>query len=787
MAPLTRKLLRDLARLKGQVFTIGLVVGCGIASLVGLRSTFSSLAVSRDAYYERHRFAQVFASARRAPEWLARKLEALPGVARVYTRVVEEVRLQPPGEQGWVNGRLVSVPDHGEPPLNGLVLRSGRLPEPSRPDEVLVLEAFAGTFKLRPGERLRAVINGKLRDLQVVGTALSPEYVYALRPGALSDEGGRFGILWMPRRALAAAFDQEGTFNDVCLALKPGASEGAVTHDLDRLLEPFGGFGAVGRARQSSNQILESELGQLDQMATMIPLVFLAVAAFLVNVVLSRLVSLQRAEIAALKALGYSNREVAGHLFGLVFVIVLLGALLGTAGGAAYGRWMTDLYADYFRFPVLEYRLGRSVLAGTLLVSVAAAGSGAWFAIRAALRLPPAEAMRPPAPPSYRASSLGRSRLGRLLGPMAMMILREIIRRPLRTFFSAVGIGAAVGIMIVGRFSYDSLEYLLSVLVLEQQREDLSVAFPQPVSERSLGEVRLLPGVLAAEGLQVVPTRISSDGRFRDVPLIGLAEGSQLRRIVERSGRAVQPSSAGLLLTSKLAEILGVRPGSNVLVEEREGQRRRWLLPVGGLADEGLGLQAYLGQAQLDRLRGERRRISMLLLRVDPSRREQLLRRLDGSPRLSRVDSVREMVAGMRDQTGKYMSVITVVVSILAGCIAVGVVYNNARVSLSQRARDLASLRVLGFSRVEVSGVLLGEMGVQIAIGLPFGVLLGHWWAQGIAETINPEMMRFPVIVSASTHAIAIGVAVLAGLASALWVRRRLDHLDLIAVLKTRE
>jgi putative ABC transport system permease protein len=787
MRPLHRKLLRDLARLKGQVITIALVVASGIASLVGLRSTFSSLAVSRDAYYERHRFAQVFARAERAPESLADRIEALPGVARVYTRVVEEVRLQPPGERSWLSGRLVSIPDHGEPPLNGLVVVTGRLPEATQPDEVLVLEAFAGAFHLRVGDRLRAVINGKLRDLRVAGTALSPEYVYALRPGALSDEGGRFGVLWMRRRPLAAAFDQRGTFNDVCLSLSPGASLDAVVEGLDRLLEPFGGVGAVGRAHQPSNRILESELQQLDQLATMIPLIFLAVAAFLVNVVLSRLVSLQRPEIAALKAIGYRNREIAGHLFALVFIILAAGAAIGTAAGAAYGRWMTDLYAGYFRFPLLAYRLSGPVLAASLLVSAAAAASGAWFAIRAAVRLPPAEAMRPPAPPSFRARRIGRTSLGRLLGPVAMMILREMIRRPLRTLFSAVGLGAAVGVMIVGRFSYDSLEHLLSVLVLEQQREDLSVSFLQPVPARALAEARHLPGVLAAEGMQVVPVRIGLQGRTREVPLIGLPEGGQLRRIVERSGRVLPAPAGGLLLTSKLADILGARPGSEVLLEERQGRRRRWLLPVTGLADEGLGMQVYATTAQLDRLQGQEPRLSVLLLRIDPTRREPLLRRLDALPGMASVDSVKEMVAGMRTQMGKYMSVITLVVSVLAGCIAVGVVYNNARVSLSQRARDLASLRVLGFTRREVSAVLLGELGLQIAIGLPFGVLLGHWWAHGVADSIDPETLRFPVIVSFSTHAIAIGLAVAAGLASALWVRRRLDHLDLIAVLKTRE
>ena len=790
-SPLTRKLLRDLGRLKGQVFTIALVVGAGIASLVGLRSTFGSLAESRDAYYERYRFAQVFARAERVPDWLAGHIESVPGVARVYTRVVEDVRLQPENAGGfveqWSSGRLVSLPDDGFPPLNGLHLRSGRLPQPSRTDEVVLLEAFADAFAVRPGHRVRAVINGKLRDLRVVGTALSPEYVYALRPGALSDEFGRFGILWMSRTALAAAFDQQGSFNDVSLALQPGASEAAVKHQLDQLLQPYGGLGAVGRDQQTSNNILDSELEQLDQMATMIPAIFLLVAAFLVNVVLSRLVGLQRPEIAALKALGYTNREIAGHFFGLVVVTVTLGIALGTAGGASFGRWMTDLYASFFRFPVLRYHIGRDVMAVAALVSAAAAALGAWMAVRGAVRLPPAEAMRPPAPASYRLRGIERGRLARWLGPAPMMVLREALRRPLRTLASALGIGAAVGVMILGRFNFDSLDHLLSVLVLEQQREHLSVSFLRPVPASAVAEVELMPGVLAVEASLTVPVRIFHGGRHRDVPLLGLPPGGELRRIVDRDGRTVSLPAQGLLLTRKLSELLGVAPGGTVEIAEQEGARRRWSLPVAALADEALGLQAYLPLPELIHLRREEPRVNQLLLRIDPRARQQLVSRLQRSPRVFSVDDIRAGIAAMRAQSGKYMSVITVVISILGGCIAVGVVYNNARVTLSQRERDLASLRVLGFTRAEVSSVLLGELGLQVLLGVPLGVLLGHAWALAIAAGIDPERLRLPVVIGPTTLAFAIGLAVASAALSALWVRRRLDRLDLIAVLKTRE
>jgi putative ABC transport system permease protein len=448
---------------------------------------------------------------------------------------------------------------------------------------------------------------------------------------------------------------------------------------------------------------------------------------------------------------------------------------------------MTDLYAGFFRFPVLRYQLSWQVLGLAAGVSAAAAGLGAWMAIRAAVHLPPAEAMRPPAPAHYRLRGFERGRLARMLGTVPMMIVRETLRRPLRSLASALGVGAAVGVMIIGRVNFDSLEYILSDLMLEQQREDLTVSFLRPVPAEALNEVKTIPGVNEAEGMYTVPVRISHGGRHRDIPLQGMLPDARLRRIVTGGGDVVPMPGDGLMLTRKLADLLGITVGQTVELEEKEGERRLWRLPVHRLADEALGLQAYISLPGLYRLRQEQPRLNLLLLRIDPLAREQVERRLHRSPQLSSIDSLPDMVAAMRAQSGRYMSVITAVICILGGCVAVGVVYNNARVALSQRARDLASLRVLGFTRTEVSRVLLGELAVQVLVGLPLGVLLGHAWSRAIIASIDTERLRLPVIIGPVTLSLSMGLAIAAAALSALWVSRRLDRLDLIAVLKTRE
>ena len=433
ISALDKKLLRDLRGLVGQVITIALVVACGIASYVTMRSAFDSLTFSRDAYYERYRFGDVFAHLERAPGGLKARIEALPGVARVETRVYEGVMVPMPGMTRPASGTVVSVPAGSRPGLDDLHLKSGRWVDSARDDEVLLLNAFAEAHGLGLGDSVPAVINGTLRELRIVGLAMSPEFVFTMPPGGMSYDPKSIAILWMAEHAVSAAFQMEGGFNNVILKLEPSASEAEVLTQLDRLLEPYGGIGAVPRSKQPSHFMLQGELVQLEGMATVVPVFFLFVAAFLLNVVLSRLVYLQRSQIATLKAVGYADRDVGLHYVKLVSVIVLLGAGVGLTVGHWLGELMTEMYTgQYFRFPTPEYRLEPGVALISVGISLAAAVIGALASARAVAALPPAEAMRPPAPATYRRSLLEILGLFRFVGPAPRMVIREVERRPLR-------------------------------------------------------------------------------------------------------------------------------------------------------------------------------------------------------------------------------------------------------------------------------------------------------------------------------------------------------------------
>ena len=788
MRALTRKLLRDTRHLGGQVITVALVVACGVAAFVSMNGTHRALSESLDAWYARARFADLFVHLERAPRSLSTRLESLPGVAEGEARVVVPASLDVEGFGEPIRGQMVSLPASGAPGLGRIQLREGRVPVPGRETEVVISEAFARAHRLGPGADFHAVIEGKRTRLRVVGAALSPEFIFAVAPGAMFQDDARYGVVWMLEDVLASAAGMEGAFNDYLIRLAPEASPEDVRDAVDRLLAPYGGLGATLRERQLSHRFITQEIQQLQGYARIVPLLLLLVAAFLVNVVLARLVALQREQIAALKALGYTNLEIGLHFLWLVLMVVGFGAVAGILLGAAMGTALCGLYLDVFHFPEIHFRLGVVGALGAVLATLLTALAGALGSVWRAARLPPAEAMRPAAPPSYAPSLLERRGLHARLPPELRMVVRDLERSPWRLVFSSLAIALAVATLVVGRFSNDAIRVLMERQFDLAQREDVSVSFFDAVSEGALRELAQLPGVLRVEGLRDVPARLVVGPIEREVALTALPDGGQLRRVLDTGAQPVEIAGPGLTLSRVLAARLGVGPGDEVEVQLREGQRRVRTLKVQQVIDESFGLGAYLTPDALARLTGESRRFTTALLLVDPLQTATLDARLKELPKVASISRSAQARARFNQQSTEGLRVFTAFLVGFAATIAVGVIYNNARVALAVRSRDLATLRVLGFTRREISLVLFVESGAGLVLGLPLGMVFGRILAWvTIAAGVDTELFRIPVVVSPPTYAFAAIVTGVAGVLSALLVRRRLDHLDLLGVMKARD
>ena len=787
MSPLNRKLLRDVWSLKGQATAISMVIGAGVAMFIMYLSTFHSLRLTQQTYYDRYRFADVFAGLTRAPMNLRDRVAEIPGVARADARVVVDVTLDVPDLTEPASGRLIGIEVPPRPMLNDLFLRRGRLPSPGRPDEVLVSEAFALARDLGPGDRVGAIINGRRRELEIVGIALSPEYIYSIRPGELIPDDARFGIFWMHGRGLAAAFNMEGGFNNLALTLLPGASESDVIARLDRLISIYGGLGAIPRALQTSHWYLDNELRQLQSVGLILPVIFLLVAAFLLNVVLSRIVSVQREQIAALKALGYTNVELAWHYTKLSLLIGAAGGVIGVVFGAWMGSGMTSIYNGFFRFPTLTYRLPPDVVVGGVAVSFIAAILGALNAVRSAAALPPAEAMRPEAPARFRRSVLERLGLARYLSAPVRMILRNVGRHPVRAATSIIGIAASVAMLILGTFFLDSIAVLMDVQFFVIQRQDITVSFVLPASGRALHEIRRLPGVIDAEPMRAVPARLRAAQRSRIVSLQGLVANAELNRVVDVAGGPMRLPPDGLVLSLKLAEVLDARVGDLVTVEVLDGRRPIARVKVAGIVEEYMGTSAYMEIDAVRRLVKQGGTLSGAFLKVDQAHARSLYDRLKQTPMVAGVSLKRSAIESFEKTLAETFYVMIFFNLLFSSVIAFGVVYNAARVSLSERSRELASLRVLGFTRGEISFILLGELAVVILLAIPLGLLLGYAFAGALVAAFNTELYRFPLVITPRTYAYAATAVLVAATVSGLAVRSRLDHLDLVAVLKIRE
>ena len=788
MRALNLKLFRDLWHMRGQVLAIAAVIMGGVATLVMSLSTYDSLYGTRERFYQEFRFAQVFASLKRAPEPVAARLKAIPGVERVETRVVAGVKLELEDYDKPMTGLLLSLPDGGNPMLNTLHLKRGRMVRPYNADEVVLSDTYADAHHLEPGDRVVAIINGKRKPLTIVGVALSPEFVYQIAPGAMFPDFERYGVLWMSRHALAAAYNMEGAFNDVSLTLAPGTQEQNVIDRMDTVLAPYGGTGAYGRRDQFSNHFLDEELKQLRTMATVFPTIFLGVAAFLLNVVVSRLVATQREQIAILKAFGYSHLAIGWHYVKLVMAMTLIGVAGGVALGAWFGKGLANVYMEFYRFPYLDYVLPPGVILIALAVSMLAGVSGTLFSVNRAVRLPPAEGMLPETPTLYRTTFIERIGLQRWFAQPSRMILRHIERRPVKSLLTLFGIACACGLMMVGNYQKDAIDFMVDIQFRQASREDLDVSFIDPTSGKALHELAALPGVRHVEGFRDVPAILSfRHHRYRTV-LYGIQPEGRLHRVLDAGLHPVRVPPGGVVLTDHLANnILHIKPGELLTVKVLEGKRPTRQVPVLGVTKQYLGVSAYMQRDSLNAMLHEGNVVSGAYLALTPGTEQKVYAELHERPRVLGMVANSSAVKSFHDTIGDFILFYNMVATLLAGSIGFGVVYNSARIALSERGRELASLRVLGFTRAEIAYILLGELATLTLAAIPVGFLVGIGLTGILVLAFESDLYRLPMIIEPANYAMGAAVVIASALVSGLLIWHRLGRLDLVAVLKTRE
>lgn len=784
---LTKKLLRDIWQMRSQIFAIILVIICGIAVFIMSSSTLQSLQLTRKLYYQSQRFADIFVDLKRAPLSEIGRIKRINGVQYVDAGICANVNIEIPDFNDPIQGKLISYDDKKLMHLNQPYLTKGRFLSNYREEEVLVSDAFYQAHNLKLHDTFNMVINGKKRKFTIVGVALSPEYIYQIAPGSLFPDYKRYAIIWMGHNAFAHAYNMDGAFNNLNITILPETNPKQVINEVDHILEPFGGLGAYPRNEQLSHRFLQEEFKQLRTMAILFPLIFFGVAGFLLNIFVIRLIQTQREQIAILKAFGYSNLQIVFHYFQMVILIVILGVVGGIVIGIWMGHGLSEIYTEFYRFPYLHYHLDLSVVITAIKMCLCVSLIGPMIATNRAFLLTPAQGLRPEPPGNFRNSLIERIGIFNNLSYVAKMIWRNIERKPYKSLMTLIGIGCSGGILIVGNFQKAAVDHMIDVQFHLSQKEDIQVSFNEPISTKALYSLRSIPGINFAEGQRTVAVRLTFEHRNYLTSIQGLSKNQKLRHILNSDLKPIRIPDSGIVLGYYFRQILGINIGDKVSIEILEGKKNKKTVTVVGFVKEYVGLGAYMSLHDLYTLLQESENFNGALLSVDISKKETIIQKLNEIPKISGITFKIYAITNFYETFAQTVLIFTFFISLFAGTLAFGLVLNNALISFAEKNRELATLSVLGFTSIEVTFLLLGEIALLTLLAIPVGFVIGALLCQFLVFNLQSELYRVPLILTKSTFAYSCLVVIIASLVSCIFLYRKMTQLNLVTTLKAKE
>lgn len=792
MSVLDRKLRRELFAHVWLLVAIAGIVLVGVACFVATGTAYDNLTRAKTDYYRQCRMADFSIELKKTPLADLRAVAELPGVAEIRPRIQFYSTVDLDAAPEPLNALVLSMPDRREAVLNDIVLRRGAYFSDRRANEVIVNEAFAEANGLAPGDWVKLVLNNRSQELYVVGTAISAEFVYMLSPGTIVPDAEHFGVFFLKESYAEDVFDFDGAANQVLGRLAPGTAV-STEEILDRaelLLADFGVFTTIPLANQLSNKYLSEEIEGLQTFAVFMPVVFLTVAALVLNVLLTRLAEQQRTIVGTLKALGYGDWQVFLHFLKFGLAIGLAGGLAGCGLGYVLAELMTWVYRFFFVFPALENHFYPGRMLAALAISLGCAVMGSLRGTRAVLRLQPAEAMRP-APPK-RGGKILLERITffwRRLGVGWRMVFRSLARSRVRSIAGVFAAAMGAAVMASGFMMVEATYFLVDFQFKWLVKSDIELTFKDERGPDALLEAARLPAVARAEPMLNVACTFEHGHLRHKGGITGLAADAALTVPRDADARPIRVPSAGLVMTRILAQILDLEPGDLVTVRPTKGLRQPRQAPVVEIADSYLGAAVYTDIEYLSRLIGEEYALTGVQLKVepDPAARAEFNRRLKQLPAIQGVADRHAMIQSLEDTIVLNMKVFIFLLVIFAGVIFFGSILNSSLVSLAERRREVATLRTLGYGPWQIGSLLLRESLVLSFFGTLLGLPLGYYLTVAMAASYESELMRFPVLLSAATPATTALMALVFTVTAYLFVQRSIHRMDWLAALQANE
>lgn len=788
MSVLNKKLWRDLWQSKGQVLAVTAVIACGIAVYVAFLSSYRNLVLSRDSYYSAYRFHDFSIQMEKAPETAVFKIKELAGVRNARGRIVKDVPLTVTNQGENKIARLISLPLMSQGIIDGLHLVRGRLLQDSAGDECVVNDKFFEANQLKMGDRIQVTANGRRQSLKIVGTAQSPEYIYTIRNvQEMVPNPNKFGIIWVQQEWAESQLNLRGAINEIVGEVYDSEQLNTLLDQAKELLKPYGIYARVKRENQLSHWYLKSEIDGLAVSATITPAIFLLMAALILVILLSRMVRREQTQIGLLKAYGYSNTQISMHYVKFASILGIIGGLIGEGVGQWMGRGMIQLYIQFYTIPILRYQFYPDLLGNAILISTGCALFSALLVVRSVVNISPATAMRDSPPRTAHKTLLEKiPALWNHVSFTNKIILRNIGRYPMRSGFTVLGVMLSTSIVMMGYFSGDAMNYMLEHQFEKVQREDVRVTFYREQGQNAWLEALRWPGVRRAEPLLMYPFEIKTAWKKKELLITGLPAQGRLFYLLDEDNHHVQLKTRGLTLMKINADELKLRAGDKVTIKPLIRLEKEHEVVIEQVVQQYVGAGAYMRHDALSRLLGESLAINALLLKLDGPL-AVLNAYLKEIPLVASVEVKQDALDNFNKTIGESMGISMFFLTLFAGVIAIAVIYNSTAINITERSREMASLRVLGYTTAEVGRIIFNENLFLSLLGLAIGLPFGHLMCKSMTAAYTTEVFRFPFYISSQTYWISgltiLGYVVITNVLS----RKRIATLDMVEALKSRE
>ncbi len=785
---LWRKLLRDLKDNKAAYIACVVVIGIGLMVFTFSAIVLENLQAAKDDFYRDYNFADGFIRVRGIPDAEINRIKQIEGVAYLEGRLVKDVRVLLPGKDESIFLRLVSTVPGEREGLNRVQMLKGEEPDGRSRDLVVAPDFFAAN-ELNLGDILPVIAAGHIYDLRISGVGQSPEFVYALRTAQdIYPNPETFGIAHVPLSVMRSIFQEGESYNDLVFSLNPGYSYEDVEARMKPRLERYGLESMYPKKDQVSEVILNQELDQMRGMVTTLPVLFLFVAAVILYILIKRMVEQQRGQIGTLKAFGYTNREILVHYISYAVIIGIAGGILGGLSGIWISFPLTELYKEFFSLPGLESHFSLKYMLADILMATSFSLVAGYFAGTDILKLQPAEAMRPPTPPEGGKTWLEQQQLyWNCLNIQGKMATRNIFRNKARAFFTMLGITFAFAMIATTWYFQAITEVMITDQFVKVQTHSAKVVFSSPQAKDAVvREIGRFPGVNRVEPVLEVPALLRHNWHEKGSVIMGLSQDSQMYNILTDSGEKLHPPSNGVLLSSRLAELLEVKQGDFIEIDSFYNGGKAVNVEVVDVVPQYLGVNAFMEIDALSALLKQSKMATSVLVDLEQDSLSALKDKYQDSERIAVVEDRGAMLATFNELMESYGYMIYVL-AIFALITGFAVVYNSSIVSLSERQRELASLRVLGMSPGEVLQILTFEQWFISIFAMITGIPLTILLIKGMADSMNNDMFSIPFIVEFFPFIMAIlGTAFFVVIAQ--WtINKKIHKLSMVEVLKERD